>query len=351
MERPIPVPTSELHNNEYTVGWICALSSEKAASEACLDDFHGQPQYKHPMDKNSYSLGKVGNHNVVIGCLPPGVDGLTSATVVAMHMLSSFPSMRFGLMVGIGGGAPKLPDRDIRLGDVVVSMPVGPYGGVMQYDYGKKTTVDGIERKGMLNKPPAELLNAMGAVRTNHQKKVSYISYFLTEMLEKNPGMDPEFKYQGSTNDCLFESDYTHVEGPTCAACDSGKVVYRSDRDDNLPHIHYGLIASGNLVWKESQTRDKLRDEYGILCFEMEAAGLMDSFPCLVIRGICDYADSHKNDRWQPYAAAVAAAYAKNLLYLTDSSQVINLSSVQNVTSQSISQHIPPAKEPSHDTA
>jgi hypothetical protein len=191
----------------------------------------------------------------------------------------------------------------------------------------------------------------MGAVRTNHQKKVSYISYFLTEMLEKNPGMDPEFKYQGSTNDCLFESDYTHVEGPTCAACDSRKVVYRSDRDDNLPHIHYGLIASGNLVWKESQTRDKLRDEYGILCFEMEAAGLMDSFPCLVIRGICDYADSHKNDRWQPYAAAVAAAYAKNLLYLTDSSQVINLSSVQIVTSQSTSQHIPPAQEPSHDTA
>src|SRR5256885_15753624 len=70
MERPIPVPTSKLHNNEYTVGWICALSSEKAASEACLDDFHGQPQYKHPMDKNSYSLGRVGNHNVVIGCLP-----------------------------------------------------------------------------------------------------------------------------------------------------------------------------------------------------------------------------------------------------------------------------------------
>lgn len=51
-----------------------------------------------------------------------------------------------------------------------------------------------------------------------------------------------------------------------------------------------------------------------ILCFEMEAVGLMNDFKCLVIRGICDYADSHKNKLWQPYAAAVAAAYATELL-------------------------------------
>jgi nucleoside phosphorylase len=186
----------------------------------------------------------------------------------------------------------------------------------------------------MLNKPPDELLNAMGNVRAHHLKKESYINYFLTEMLVKYPGMNPEFKYQSSTNDCLFESHYEHIEGPTCAACDARMVVSRSDRPDNLPHIHYGLIASGNLVWKESQTRDKLRGEYGILCFEMEAAGLMDSFPCLVIRGICDYADSHKNDRWQPYAAAVAAAYAKNVLYLMDNSEVTNLRPVGSVIGQ-----------------
>jgi hypothetical protein len=46
----------------------------------------------------------------------------------------------------------------------------------------------------------------------------------------------------------------------------------------------------------------------------MEAAGLMDNFPCLVIRGICDYSDTHKKKNWQPYAAATAAAYAKELL-------------------------------------
>lgn len=50
----------------------------------------------------------------------------------------------------------------------------------------------------------------------------------------------------------------------------------------------------------------------------MEAAGLSNGFPCVVIRGICDYADSHKNDQWHPYAAAVAAACAKELLTYMD---------------------------------
>jgi nucleoside phosphorylase len=63
---------------------------------------------------------------------------------------------------------------------------------------------------------------------------------------------------------------------------------------------------------RDAAKRDKVSSEPGgVLCFKMEAAGLMNSFPCLVIRGICDYADSHKNKRWQAYAVATAAAYAK----------------------------------------
>ncbi|KAF1980565.1 purine and uridine phosphorylase, partial [Aulographum hederae CBS 113979] len=78
--------------------------------------------------------------------------------------------------------------------------------------------------------------------------------------------------------------------------------------------VHYGLIASANQLMKDATARDKLIAEKDVLCFEMEAAGLMNHFPCLVIRGICDYSDSHKNNAWQGYAAMAAAAYAKNLL-------------------------------------
>lgn len=78
--------------------------------------------------------------------------------------------------------------------------------------------------------------------------------------------------------------------------------------------IHFGLIASANQLIKDATIRDRLSAEKDVLCFEMEAAGLMNHFPCLVIRGICDYSDSHKNEGWQGYAAMAAVAYAKDLL-------------------------------------
>ncbi|KAL7916712.1 nucleoside phosphorylase domain-containing protein [Trichoderma velutinum] len=86
------------------------------------------------------------------------------------------------------------------------------------------------------------------------------------------------------------------------------------EEDEDDPVIHYGLIASANKLMKDAMIRDKLAAEKGVLCFEMEAAGLMNHFPCLVIRGICDYADTHKNDEWQGFAAMMAAAYARDLL-------------------------------------
>lgn len=80
---------------------------------------------------------------------------------------------------------------------------------------------------------------------------------------------------------------------------------------------------------KDAQRRDDIEQEHNILCFEMEAAGLMNQFPCLVIRGICDYCDSHKNKAWQPYAAAVAAAWAKELLRNVSSDAVAGASTIE----------------------
>lgn len=96
----------------------------------------------------------------------------------------------------------------------------------------------------------------------------------------------------------------------------------RITREETEPVIHYGLIASGNQVMRHGITREKLRKKHGMLCFKMEAAGLMNNFPCLVIRGICDYSNTHKNKRWQHYAAAVTAAYAKEHLGVIATVQV-----------------------------
>ena len=154
-----------LRREEYTVGWVCALPIELATAQAMLDEKHESFQ-PDAGDTNIYTLGRVGEHNVVMACLPEGQTGTNSAAVVAIQMKSAFPSIRFGLMVGIGGGVPS-EEADIRLGDVVVSTPNKAHSGVVQYDFGKATP-SGFQRAGSLNAPPRILLNAVANLRANH---------------------------------------------------------------------------------------------------------------------------------------------------------------------------------------
>ena len=296
-----------LRHEEYTIGWVCALPVELAAAQEMLDEEH-QDLPQNDNDTNIYTLGQVGEHNVVIACLPEGQMGNNSAAAVAVQMKSAFPSIRFGLMVGIGGGVPS-EEADIRLGDVVVSRPHKEHGGVVQYDFGKATT-SGFARTGFLNTPPTILLNAVAKLRSNHFRGICRLWEYFSKLRRL-----PTFTRDAAGPDVLFEATYNHAGGRTCQLCSSDKKVDREPRESEEPVIHYGTIASGNQVMKDAAERDRVSAELGgVLCFEMEAAGLMNSFPCLVIRGICDYADSHKNKRWQAYAAGTAAACAKEVL-------------------------------------
>src|SRR5271168_1222354 len=314
--------TLTLMHEDYRVGWICALPVEMAVAVAMLDEHHDKlPQSS--TDNNTYQLGRIGAHNVAIACLPAGLTGTTSTAVVASQMLSTFTSIRFGLMVGIGGGAPS-PDIDIRLGDVVVSQPAGSSGGVIQYDFGKTVQEGRFARTGSLNRPPGVLLTAVASLQARHMLEEAKFPEYLSTIAPRHQKLGATAVYQGRDHDQLFEADYDHQEGnATCEGCDVGRLVHRPERRSTEPAIHYGLIASGNQVMKHGSTRERLRKELGVLCFEMEAAGLVDNFPCLVIRGICDYADSHKNKRWQPYAAATAAAFARVLLGFIGKQEVI----------------------------
>jgi nucleoside phosphorylase len=268
-------------------------------------------------DNNSYVLGQICGHNIVIACLPSGIYGTTSAVTVATTMVLSFTQIRFALMVGIGGVVPS-QHADIRLGDVVVGTPSHDSGGVVQYDAGKSLQ-DGIfQRTSTVNRPPALILTALSSLQSSHMLDDSRIPGYLSEIAVRHPSLSTEFTHRGQQQDQLFEAQYEHIVGEAtcdlCDLCDRSWLVARPPRARKDPVIHYGLIASGNMLMKSGKVRDKVAREWGILCFEMEAAGLMDRLPSLVIRGICDYADSHKNNQWQGYAAATAAAYAKELL-------------------------------------
>ena len=316
----------QLRREDYTVGWVCALPVELAAARAMLDEKHQDASREAGgSDENVYCMGSVAGHNVVIVCLPAGQIGNNPAATVATQLRAAFKGIRFGLIVGIGGGVPSA-NADIRLGDVVVSQPQWSFGGVVQYDFGR-TTPNGLERIGSLNAPPQILLSAVSAIQAKEIGGESTLPDYLST-LERIPA----FQRQRAGPDLLFKAAYNHEHGDTCDQCSSESRQPRAERESGAEvTVHYGTIASGNKVMKDAAVRDKLSAELGgVLCFEMEAAGLMNSFPCLVIRGISDYADSHKNHKWQKYAAGTAAAYAKELLSAIPAAEVMRTSRAED---------------------
>ncbi|KAM4054568.1 ankyrin repeats (3 copies) domain-containing protein [Hirsutella rhossiliensis] len=259
--------------NDYNVGWICAVTTEYVAAQAMLDEKHQGPASVATHDNNDYTLGRIGQHNVVIAVLP----------------LGDFANVRVGLMVGIGGGAPS-SKHDIRLGDIVVSTSGG----------------------GQC---------AVGGLKAQYIGEGHQLEETINNLIDKKPRLRKTYSRPGASTDRLYKPGVLHPEkdesgcATTCGD-DPSNIVPRHERteDEDNPAIHYGLIASANRLMKDASIRDSLAASKEVLCFEMEAAGLMNHFPCLVIRGICDYSDTHKNKEWQGYAAMTAAAYAKDLL-------------------------------------
>ncbi|KAH0353297.1 purine and uridine phosphorylase, partial [Aureobasidium melanogenum] len=305
---------------QYTVGWICAITTEYTAARQFLDEEHDRPDHVSANDSNAYTLGKMAGHNVVIAVLPDGEYGVSSATAVAKDMLNSFHNVRIGLMVGIGGGAPTAK-HDIRLGDVVVSSRRGNTPCVYQYNYGKTIQGRNFQPIGFLNQPPTVVRTAVSDLRSKYEDDGHHIEARIMAILDRKPRLRRKYSRPSQESDRLYMSSVVHPadDEHSCEeVCGShtADLIQRHERreDEDNPTIHYGVIASADQLMKDAITRDAIAKEKDVLCFEMEAAGLMNHFPCLVIRGICDYSDSHKNKEWQGYAAMTAAAYAKDLL-------------------------------------
>jgi nucleoside phosphorylase len=302
----------------YTIAWICALPVELAAAHIMLDEVH-EPPPRLIHDSNHYTLGRIKHHNIVVACLPIAQYGTNNAAIVLTNLLRTFPSVSRGLMVGIGGGAPS--KADIRLGDIVVGTRV------MQSDLGKMVGDGQFHNTAFPRTLDPFLGKVLTALRTEHDLRSSRVSSILDERLKNYPDY-----HRPLLPDRLFNSTYNHpspVAG--CDECDHSELEKRSQRKSDDAEIHYGAIASGNYVMKSGIMRDIVAGDLDVICFEMESAGLMDILPCIPIRGICDYADTHKSKEWQKFAAVTAAAYARELLEMLPSDEVgMNVAEVSN---------------------
>ncbi|KAM0689975.1 hypothetical protein Q7P36_008742 [Cladosporium allicinum] len=297
---------------DYTVGIICARYTQQRIAEVSLDEKHGRVLNAWG-DKNTYVFGRIGAHNVVITG-PGRTFSKTPAATVAKDMMRSFP-IKFGIIVGTGSGVWS-QRTDVRLGDVVV----GSHCGVVQWSYDKMERDWELERNwvfqrtGTLNKPPHPVLRMLESMHRKYPP--DSVGPGLEAVYAKHPGLRQHSGHQGLQHDELFDAFYQHVGGDTCVDCDRSRhrVVSRPSRTHDRPLIHYGNIAFSDGRVESGAMRDRIAREERILCFDMEPAGVIDAFPCVVILGICDYADSHKNERWQGYAGITAATYAKELL-------------------------------------
>lgn len=320
---------------DFTIILICALSLEAECVQGAFDKFwddEGKTFGKANGDPNEYTTGVIGGHNVVLAYMPS--MGTTSAAAVVAAR-TSYPNIKLAIVVGICGGAPYgLDQQEILLGDVVISR------ALVQYDLGRQHP-GGFKRKtdiqSVLGRPSPEIRAIQARLDTNRHKQrmQQNLAGYLQDIQRKVPGTT----YPGRENDVLYQSSYIHQhrQSQNCRNCgrvgSTCEVALRTNCDDlgcrlsmretrmrllntlnTDPVIHLGIMGSGNTVMRSGQDRDVLTKAESIIAFEMEAAGVWEYFPCVVIKGVCDYADSHKHKGWQQYAAATAAACMKAFL-------------------------------------
>ncbi|THZ51637.1 purine and uridine phosphorylase [Aureobasidium pullulans] len=330
---------------EFEVAIICALPLEASAVLDLFDEHYdddGDIYGRQEGDSNAYSTGRIGQHDIVIAHMP-GM-GKSSAASVASGLRSSFTGVKIALIVGVCGGVPvSSPDEPIILGDVIISNSViqSDFGSQYPGHFERKSTV-----KDTLGRPNTDiraLLNKLG-VRRVREKLGDKILQNLFKLREKNetacyPGVNQDrlfaathrhmHREESSSRDCLCLKAHCHSD-PVCkqasesscdalgcnslAIMDNPARFKRLDAENPSPLVHIGIVGSADTVMKSGEHRDHIAQRDNIIAFEMEDAGVWDNLPCVIIKGVCDYADSHKNKRWQGYAAATAASAAKSFL-------------------------------------
>lgn len=351
--------TAPPRREDFNVAVICAIATEYNAVCQIFDEFwdeEGDQYGRAEGDLNTYTTGRIGKHNVVLILLPH--IGKSNAAAAAASFRSSYTHVELALLVGVCGGVPRVggfEEDEILLGDVVISR------AVVQYDFGRKYPEKFIRKNTFednLGKATKNIQSLLKNFETDRGISLlqSQTAQFLIQLQNKRTGRKNrllnKYRYPGTTKDRLFRSDYRHMHrgfyGYCCNICDgsSGAVCevalnatceelgceehyfvererlqekqeleLNSSEEAQAPSIHLGAVASGDTVLKSGRDRDEIAQNEGVIAFEMEAAGIWGEIPCIIVKGVCDYADSHKNKKWQDFAAATAAAAAKALLH------------------------------------
>lgn len=286
---------------------VTALPLEYKAMKALVNN----PRYDDSLgdNKKQYTYGQIGERNIIVAMAGMG-NNFSSA--IATKMLDKYSTIKYTIMTGIAGGVPYIDNAKdhVRLGDIVISGD----NGIIQHDKGKDTEEYKFKLFGLKfikkdsfqydfhPRPPESTLLRNAKI---YVEEIGVGNYKFWDELDALNIERPK-NMMFSKNDWLnFKKEYNHP--------------IPDGYNENRPRIHIGTIASGNTVVKNEKVRNKLKNNFQIKAIEMEASGVADATwlhgkDYFVIRGICDYSNSDKNKIWQPYAAAVAAGFTKELI-------------------------------------
>ncbi|KAH8890224.1 purine and uridine phosphorylase [Thozetella sp. PMI_491] len=347
--------TPPASRSDFEVAIICALPTEYNAVSLLFDQFWddgGDTYQRHGGDYNHYTTGRIGKYNVVLALLPH--MGKAEAASAAASMRSSYQALKLALLVGVCGGIPEAPTGEILLGDVIISK------SVVQYDFGRQypdrfTRKDTVEDN--LGRPNKDIRGLLALFETDRgielleQRTATFLEQLQARANTKRRQGKDRYKYPGTAQDKLFAPNYRHKHrgssacicngcvnetDPVCTealsmSCndlgceathlearqrlhDKTQLEQEGSLDAQQPFLHIGAVASSDTVLKSARHRDTIARQEGVIAFEMEGAGVWDEVPCIIVKGVCDYADSHKHKSWQDFAAATAASAAKAIL-------------------------------------
>ncbi|KAE8378190.1 hypothetical protein BDV26DRAFT_292537 [Aspergillus bertholletiae] len=353
--RLVKTPTARQHHptnrDDFEIAIVCALPLEFDAVSALIDEIWDEDYGRTWGDPNIYTNGRIGKFNVVLLLLSS--VGKVSAATASTNLRSSYPRLSLVLVTGICGGVP-FPGagEEILLGDVIISRHIVQYDLGRQYPEGFETKDTVEDRFGRAPPNIRRLLTMLQTIHARERAEELTANYLLD--IQQIVGRKPRgirYEYPGASQDVVFDSRYQHKRrhshsvslkspkkkmcGDTdsdslpCeeAGCDFKNVKPRErikqkqvlemqghTKEAQAPSIFVGTIGSADTVIKSAKERDRIASLHNLIAFEMEGAGLWDETPCIIVKSVCDYADCHKNKRWQNFAAATAASATKALL-------------------------------------
>ncbi|KAL2808195.1 hypothetical protein BJX63DRAFT_424829 [Aspergillus granulosus] len=351
VQAPPTKPSRPTSRYGFEIAVVCAIPLEFDAVTTLVDEFWDSDYGCADGDWNIYIHGRIGKFNVVLLVLPS--MGKVSAATASASLRLSYPRLSLVLVTGICGGVPfPRTGEELLLGDIVISRHVVQYDLGRQYPDGYETKDTAEDRFGRASPSVRRLLTLLQTdiAREKMERLVAkYLQDLQTKALRKRRGS--KYHYPGASQDRVFPPSYHHerrashslsikpimhkvresVESYSLpcdeAGCDLGKIISRERVEQKqqlekkgcileaqAPSIFIGTIGSADTVMKSGEDRDRIANLYNLIAFEMEGAGLWDENPCVVIKAVCDYADSHKNKNWQHFAAATAASATKALL-------------------------------------